>query len=648
MSEKRQFKTEVQKLLDLVIHSLYSNKEIFLRELISNASDAIDRARFEALKDEGVLENDAEWKIKITVDKDAKTLTITDNGIGMSAEEGEANIGTIASSGTKRFLEQLQSNKENLPPELIGQFGVGFYAAFMVADEVTVITRRAGDAASASKWQSKGDGFYTIEPCTRDKRGTDVILHLGAEHEEFLDEWKIRKTVTHFSDFVEHPICMDIRREEPKRDKDGKVIEGEEPTVTITEETLNSRKAIWQRPKNEIKPEDYAEFYKHISHDFQEPLETIHWKVEGQTEFSALLYLPKKPLFEMFMPDQRERGVQLYVRRVFITDKCEELVPSYLRFLRGVVDSSDLPLNVSRELLQEARTLKMIQKNLVKKVLDTLADMKEKNAENYAEFWKSFGMIVKEGIHTDFENAERIQDLMLFDSSKTDEGKKTTLAEYVTRMPESQKEIYYITAENRKAAMNAPQLEAFNSKGFEVLFFTDPIDEWVAQDVTSYKDKKLRSIAKGDVDLDSEDEKKEHEEKRKEATKENEGLLAAIKELLGEKVKEVRLSKRLTESACCLVSDEWGMGINMEKIMKAMNQDVPPARRIFEVNGDHPLIATMRKLHAKDAKHPKLADYTAMLYDEALLTAQLPLEDPLAFAKRVSALMVAEGTALTE
>jgi molecular chaperone HtpG len=290
----------------------------------------------------------------------------------------------------------------------------------------------------------------------------------------------------------------------------------------------------------------------------------------------------------------------------------------------------------------------MIQKNLVKKVLDTLADMKEKNAENYAEFWKSFGMIVKEGIHTDFENAERIQDLMLFDSSKTDEGKKTTLAEYVTRMPESQKEIYYITAENRKAAMNAPQLEAFNSKGFEVLFFTDPIDEWVAQDVTSYKDKKLRSIAKGDVDLDSEDEKKEHEEKRKEATKENEGLLAAIKELLGEKVKEVRLSKRLTESACCLVSDEWGMGINMEKIMKAMNQDVPPARRIFEVNGDHPLIATMRKLHAKDAKHPKLADYTAMLYDEALLTAQLPLEDPLAFAKRVSALMVAEGTALTE
>lgn len=643
MSKKRQFKTEVQKLLDLVIHSLYSNKEIFLRELISNASDAIDRARFEALQDESVLEDDSEWKIKLTADKDAKTLTISDNGIGMSAKEVEANIGTIASSGTKRFLEQLQDNKENLPPELIGQFGVGFYAAFMVAKEVTVITRRAGDASAGSKWQSRGDGFYTLEPCTREKRGTDVILQLAEEHEEFLDEWKLRKTVTRFSDFVEHPICMDIRREEYKRDKDGKVIEGEEPTVTVTEETLNSRKAIWQRPKNEVKPEDYAEFYKHVSHDFQEPLETIHWRVEGQTEFSALLYLPKKPLFEMFMPDQRERGVQLYVRRVFITDKCEEIVPSYLRFLRGVVDSADLPLNVSRELLQEVRAIRIIQKNLVKKVLDTLAELKEKDAERYAEFWKGFGMIVKEGIHTDFENAERIQELILLDSSQSEADKKTTLAEYVSRMPEEQKEIYYLTAESRQAALNAPQLEAFNSKGYEVLFFTDPIDEWVLQDLSSYKDKKLRSIAKGDIDLDSEEEKEAKESQRQEANKENEGLLTYIKDYLGDKVKEVRLSRRLTESACCLVSDEAGMGIQMEKIMKAMNQEVPPVRRIFEINGEHPLIASMRKLHAQDAKHPKLADYSALLYDEALLTAQLPVEDPLALAKRVSALMLADS-----
>ncbi|HOG50042.1 MAG TPA: molecular chaperone HtpG, partial [Lentisphaeria bacterium] len=369
MSEQRPFKTEVKKLLDLVIHSLYSNKEIFLRELISNASDAIDRARFESLKDESILEDDPEWKIKITVDKEAKTLTVSDNGIGMSAEEIEQNIGTIASSGTKRFLEQLQENKDSLSPELIGQFGVGFYSAFMVANRVKVVTRRAGPADQGVAWESQGDGFYTITPTTREKRGTDVIVYLTPENEEYLDEWKIRKTVKRFSDFVEHPINMDIEREEVERDDEGKPIEGKEPKKTITEETLNSRKAIWQRPKNEVTDEEYKEFYRHVSHDYQDPLETIHWQVEGQTEFRALIYIPKKPMFEMFMPEQRDRGIQLYVRRVFITDKCEELTPGYLRFLRGVVDSSDLPLNVSREILQEARAIRIIQKNLVKKVL---------------------------------------------------------------------------------------------------------------------------------------------------------------------------------------------------------------------------------------------------------------------------------------
>ncbi len=639
MSEQRPFKTEVKKLLDLVIHSLYSNKEIFLRELISNASDAIDRARFESLKDESILEDDPEWKIKITVDKEAKTLTVSDNGIGMSAEEIEQNIGTIASSGTKRFLEQLQENKDSLSPELIGQFGVGFYSAFMVANRVKVVTRRAGPADQGVAWESQGDGFYTITPTTREKRGTDVIVYLTPENEEYLDEWKIRKTVKRFSDFVEHPINMDIEREEVERDDEGKPIEGKEPKKTITEETLNSRKAIWQRPKNEVTDEEYKEFYRHVSHDYQDPLETIHWQVEGQTEFRALIYIPKKPMFEMFMPEQRDRGIQLYVRRVFITDKCEELTPGYLRFLRGVVDSSDLPLNVSREILQEARAIRIIQKNLVKKVLDTLTDMKEKKAERYQEFWTAFGSMLKEGLHTDFENGDRIKELLMYESSHMEAGKRTTLAEYVSRMPEDQKEIYYITAENRAAAANAPQLEAFKAKGYEVLFFTDPVDDWLSQDLTSYKEKALRNIGKGDVDIDSEEEKAAKEEARKQAEADNKDLVAAMKEILGDRVKEVRLSKRLTESACCLVSDEWGMGVHMEKIMKAMNPDTPPTRRILELNPDHSLIAALRQVHAKDAKDPKLAEYTEMLYDEALLTAQLPLEDPLAFAKRVSNLM---------
>ena len=639
MSEQRPFKTEVKKLLDLVIHSLYSNKEIFLRELISNASDAIDRARFESLKDESILEDDPEWKIKITVDKEAKTLTVSDNGIGMNAEELEQNIGTIASSGTKRFLEQLQENKDSLSPELIGQFGVGFYSAFMVAHRVKVVTRRAGSADQGVAWESQGDGFYTITPTTREKRGTDVIVYLTPENEEYLDEWKIRKTVKRFSDFVEHPINMDIEREEVERDDQGKPIEGKEPKKTITEETLNSRKAIWQRPKNEVTEEEYKEFYRHVSHDYQEPLETIHWQVEGQTEFRALIYIPRKPLFEMFMPEQRDRGIQLYVRRVFITDKCEELTPGYLRFLRGVVDSSDLPLNVSREILQEARAILIIQKNLVKKVLDTLADMKEKNPERYQEFWTGFGTMLKEGLHTDFENGDRIKELLMYESSHLEAGKRTTLAEYVSRMPEHQKEIYYITAENRTAAANAPQLEAFKAKGYEVLFFTDPIDDWLSQDLTSYKEKTLRNIGKGDVDIDSDEEKAAKEEARKQAEADNKDLVAAMKEILGDKVKEVRLSKRLTESACCLVSDEWGMGVHMEKIMKAMNPDTPPTKRILELNPDHSLIAALRQVHAKDAKDPKLAECTEMLYDEALLTAQLPLEDPLAFAKRISNLM---------
>ena len=648
MSEKRQFKTEVQQLLNLVIHSLYSNKEIFLRELLSNASDAVDRARFESLKDESILENDPEWKIKISVDSEAKLLTISDNGIGMSAEEVEQNIGTVANSGTKRFLEQLQESKESLPPELIGQFGVGFYSAFMVADKVTVLTRRAGEVTSAVRWESSGDGYYTLEPAEREKRGTDIILHLTEEHAEFLEEWKIRKIVKKYSDFVEHPICMDITREEVERDEDGKEIEGAERKVTVTEETLNSRKAIWLRPKSEVTKENYDEFYKHISHDFQEPFETIHWNVEGQAEFKALVYIPQRASMDFFMPEQKDKGLQLYVHRVFITDNCEELLPHYLRFLRGVVDSSDLPLNVSREMLQEARALKIIRKNIVKKVLDTLKEIKEKQAERYDSFWSNFGKILKEGLHSDFENRSRLQELLLFETSTTEAGKRTSLEEYVKRMPEEQKDIYYLTAEDRRAAENSPQLEIFRSKGLEVVFMTDPIDEWIVNDIGSYQEKKLVCISKGDVDLDSEEEKKAKEETRKKAEEENKGLMDRLGEILADKVKEVRFSKRLTESACCLVSDEWSMGVQMEKILKAMQQDVPASKRILELNPDHQLLAVMRKLHEKDDKHPKLEEYAQLLYDQALLMAQLPIEDPLAFARRVSNLMAEEGEKIVE
>ena len=642
MAKQRAFKTEVQKLLDLVIHSLYSNKEIFLRELISNASDAIDRARFISLTDQSILEDNAEWKIKLIPDKEAKTLTVQDNGIGMDDKELEQNIGTIASSGTKRFLEQLQANKDQMSPELIGQFGVGFYSAFMVASEVTVITRKAG--GSAFKWTSKGDGFYTIDPAEKATRGTDIILKLTEENEEFLDEWKLRKTVERFSNYVEHPVCMDIRREEMPRDKDGKVIEGAEPKVTITEETLNSMKAIWQKPKSEVTEDEYKEFYRHVSHDFMDPLETIHWNVEGTTEFRALIFIPEKPIFDMFVPENKDKGVQLYVRRVFITDKCEELVPSYLRFLRGVVDSADLPLNVSREILQENRTIRLIKKNLVKKVLDTLAEMKEKNAEKYLKFWNAFGAVLKEGIHIDFENKERLEELMLFDSTATEEGKKTSLADYVSRMPEAQKEIYYITAESYPAAKNAPQLEAFAAKGYEVLFCTDPVDEWIMGEMPEYKEKQFRCITKGDVNLDTDEEKAAKEEERKKDAETNKDLLEAVKKALGDRVKDVCLSQRLTESACCLVGDEYAMGVQMERVMKSINPDTPASKRILELNPKHQLVATMRSLLEKGAT-VKVEEYAKLLYDEALLTAQMPPEDPLAFTRRMSELLVADSSA---
>ena len=634
MAKQKQFKTEVQKLLDLVIHSLYSNKDIFLRELISNASDAIDKARYLSLTDQSILENDSEWKIKISVDKDAKTLTVSDNGTGMSEKELEENLGTIASSGTKKFLEELGKDKAKMAPELIGQFGVGFYAAFMVASEVTVVTRKAGEPAF--RWQSSGNGTYTVEPAERAGRGTDVILKLTPENEEFLDEWKIRKTVERFSNFVEHPITMDVTREEQPRDKDGNIDKDAKPITKVVEETLNSRKAIWEKSKADIKEEEYAEFYRHVSKDFGSPLTTLHWNVEGQTEFRALIFIPEKPIFDMFMPETREKGVQLYVHRVFITDKCDELIPQWLRFLRGVVDSADLPLNVSREILQENRTIRLIRKNIVKKVLETLSEMMEKDMDRYLKFWSSFGAVLKEGIHLDYENREKLEELMLF-SSTAAAGKKTSLAEYVCRMPTHQKDIYYLTAESDEAAAASPQLEAFRAKGFEVLFCTDPIDDWVMQDMTEYKEKHFKCISKGDVDLDTEDEKKAKEEAFKKSEEENKELLAALKKALEAKVQDVKLSRRLTETACCLVGDEYSMGPQMEKMMKAMHQEMPIQKKILEINPDHALTKALRNLLAKDAD--KLPEYAEVLYDEALLLAQEPIANPIAFAKMTTELL---------
>jgi molecular chaperone HtpG len=641
----KKFETEVQQLLDLVIHSLYSNRDIFLRELISNASDAIDKVRFEAHSSEAILEGNSDWKVKLIPDKGARTITIRDNGIGMSIAEVEENIGTIARSGTRAFMESLKGKDLAHNPELIGQFGVGFYASFMVADKVTLVTRRAGDTAAGCCWESTGDGSYTIEECTKESRGTEITLHLKEGMEEYLDEWKLRSIVKKYSDYVQYPIVMDITRTEPAKGVDGKVIEGGGEIETTTEETLNSMKAIWARPKSEISDEEYEEFYKHISHDYDKPLKTIHYAAEGVSEFKALLYIPSHKPFDLFFAE-RKKGVHLYVRRVFITDNCEHLIPDYLRFVKGVVDSSDLPLNVSREILQEDVQIKRIQKNLVTKVLSTLAEMQEKEGESYRSFYNEFGPVLKEGVHFDFANKEKLQDLILFESSATAPGEFVSLKNYVERMPEGQKEIYFITGTTRQAVENSPHLEACRKKGYEVLFMTDPVDEWVVQSLTEYKEKKLKAVDRGDLEIASDEEKKELEAKKTEAQQRFAGVLEFLGKALDGKVKEVRLSSRLTESACCLVADNYGLNANMERILKAMNQEVPDSKRILEINPDHPILATLDALHGQDPGNTKLADYAELLYDQALLTEGSPIADPLRFTKLVSELMVAEGSAL--
>jgi molecular chaperone HtpG len=625
-----EFKTEVKQLLDLMIHSLYSHKEIFLRELISNASDAIDRARYESLTNQDITEGEAAWKIKIIPDKDAGTLTISDNGIGMTKDELVQALGTIAHSGTKEFLSVLQSKELKDNPELIGQFGVGFYSSFMVADSVTVITRKAGVKGQGVQWNSSADGFFTVEDVEKKTKGTDVILHLKDDEKKYLQEWEIRDVVRKYSDYIEHPVVMDIEREKESELKKGEKIKIRE------EETLNSQKAIWLKDKSSITQEEYNEFYKHVSHDFTGPAKVIHFRAEGTSEFTALLYVPSHMPIDIFYKEYKI-GPTLYVKRVQIMDHCEQLVPRYLRFVKGVVDTSDLPLNVSREILQSNRQVDIINKNITKKVLDTLSEMKTKEYEKYLTFYKEFGRVLKEGIHFDFSRREAIADLLLFQSTDRPADTYTSLQEYVDRMKEGQEDIYYITGTSYDEVKKSPYLEAFKDKGYEVLIMLDEVDDFIVGGL-DFKEKKFKSVTKGDISLD-----KEKEKEKKSAEKKYKALIELIKEKLKDEVKNVRLSGRLKDTACCLVGDEGDLDPQMEKLMKAMGQNVPQGKRILEINPMHPLFEAMNKLFEKEQKSAVLDGYIQLLYDQALLLEGSKPKDPAAFAGAITRLMVKDA-----
>ena len=638
--ETLQFETEIQQLLDLIIHSLYSHKEIFLRELVSNSSDALDKLEFKSQTDQSLLGDDTELKIRIETDAKERTISIIDNGIGMTHDELVENLGTIAKSGTKGFIEALSAkDKSGSNMDLIGQFGVGFYSGFMVADRV-VLTTRAPQADTAYRWESKGGGSYTIEECDETKRGTRVTLYLKdivEDDQDFTQEWVLRSTIKKYSDFVTYPILMEIERQETPTDDEGKPIEGAEPVKKVTEETLNSMKPLWNKRKSEVTDEEYKDFYKHLSSDWNEPLDTIHLNAEGILEYNALMFIPGQAPFDLFTPENKS-GMQLYVRNIFIMDNCEDLLPSYLRFVKGVVDSSDISLNVSREILQHDRIVSKIKKNLVKKILERLSTMLDKEHEKYLKFWEAFGQVIKEGLHNDFENREAIADLLLYSSTNGDE--LTTLKDYLERMPEEQKDIYFITGEDRQTLIDSPHLEMFKNKGFEVLLMTDPVDEWVIQGLSEYKGKNLKSVTKGDVDLQSEDEKKENEEQVKQVSEEFSKLLDYIKTSLDGKVAEVRISQRLTGSPVCLVAGEHDMSASMERILKAANQPVPPSQRVLEINADHELLTRMRELFQSQGESDDLKEYAELLYDQALLTEGSKVTSPELFCSRLTKLML--------
>ena len=627
------FEAEVKHLLHLMIHSLYSNKEIFLRELISNASDAADKLRFEALSNDGLYEGDSDLKIRLEYDKEKRTITIIDNGIGMTRAEVQEHIGTIAKSGTKQFFEAL-TGEQAKDSELIGQFGVGFYSAFIVADKVTLTTRKAGaDKSEGTRWESAGEGDYTIETVEKAKRGTEIVLHLKEAESEFLDGYRIRSIVRKFSDHISLPIVMD-KEVMPSMEEEEESEEAK-PVAQIEEETINSASALWTKARQDISEEDYNQFYKHVGHDFQDPLTYVHSKVEGTNEYTLLLYVPSRAPFDLWDRDAKH-GVKLYIRKVFITDDAEQLMPRYLRFIRGIIDANSLPLNVSREILQQSKQISSIKSGAVKKVLGMLEGLAKNEPEKYEKFWSQFGPVIKEGPIEDHGNKERVAKLLRFASTHADTDKQdVSLEDYVSRMKEGQEKIYYVTADSFAAAKNSPHLEIFRKKGIEVLLLSDRIDEWLVSNLDEFDGKHIQSVAKGDLDLgalETEEDKKAEEE----VNKDFEAVIKQIKDVLGDKVSEVRLSHRLTESPACLVADVYGMSLNMERIMKDAGQMMGMGRKpIFEINPVHPLVVRMKA----EQDDTRFADLTHILFDQAILSEGGQLDDPAAFVHKLNGLL---------
>ena len=626
--EQLSFQTEAKQLLKLMIHSLYSNKEIFLRELISNASDAADKLRFEGLTDAALYESDSDLKIRVSYDVDERTITISDNGIGMSRQEVIDHIGTIAKSGTREFFNSLTGDQAK-DAHLIGQFGVGFYSAFIIADKVTLVTRRAGlTEEHGVRWESSGEGDYTLETIAKPGRGTDVILHLRKDEDEFLNGMRIRNIIRKYSDHITLPIVM--KKEEWSQEE-------KKNTITDEDETINQANALWARSKNDITTEQYNEFYKHVAHDFEPPLAYLHARVEGKQEYTQLLYIPARAPFDLF-DRERRHGIKLYVQRVFIMDDVEKLLPNYLRFVRGVIDSNNLPLNVSREILQESKDIDLIRAGVIKKVLGLIEDLSksedEEGKEKYKTFYREFGQVLKEGIGEDFSNRERIAKLLRFITTQSDVDEPTiSLEAYVQRMKEGQEKIYYVTADSLKAAKNSPHLEVFRKKGIEVLLLSDRVDEWLVSNLTEFEGKPLQSVAKGGLDLGNLEDETEKEEREKETNAFQE-LTEKMKQTLSEQVKDVRVTFRLTESPACLVADTYDMSGNLERLLKSAGQNVPHAKPILEINPHHPMVQRLKN------EVENFEDWSHLLFDQALLAEGGQLEDPAAFVKRLNELLL--------
>ncbi|VAW54034.1 Chaperone protein HtpG [hydrothermal vent metagenome] len=633
--ETLEFQTEVKQLLKLMIHSLYSNKEIFLRELVSNASDACDKLRFEALGSDDLYGNDTELGIHIEFDKEAKTLTLSDNGIGMTREEVVSNIGTIANSGTKKYLDSLTGDQAK-DSHMIGQFGVGFYSTFIVADKVTVRTRRAGQAVDqAVLWESEGEGSYTLETIEKTSRGTEVVLHIREGEEEFLDNWRIKNIIHTYSDHISLPISMPVEPVEMEGgDEETKDEAASDEVVVLENEVVNKASALWARDKSDISEEEYQTFYKHIAHDFEDPMKWSHNKVEGSQAYTSLLYIPAKAPYDLYERD-RKQGIKLYVKRVFIMDDTEHLMPQYLRFVRGIVDSDDLPLNVSREILQRNKVIDKIKSASVKKVLSLLEKMAKNDAAQYAIFWAAFGNVLKEGPIEDFANKERVAKLFRFATSTTGAAEQTvSLEDYIGRMKEGQEQIYFITSDSHVSAKNSPHLEVFKRKGLEVLLLSDRIDEWLIQHLNDFEGKPMQNIAKGDLDMgafEDEEEKKAQEK----AEGDLKGVVELMKEKLSDKTKEVRITHRLTDSPSCLVLDSNDMGMQMQQIMRAAGQEVPASQPILEINPDHALIKQLKDMGDQD----KFESWSHILFDQAMLAEGGQLDDPAAYVKRVNDLL---------